>query len=63
MNNSDKLVYAVMIEKANGSILAPIIFESSEEAKEEKKLWQENEPTMSVWILACQLHKKRRAAA
>jgi hypothetical protein len=58
-----KLVYAVMIEKPNGSILAPIVFECSEQAKAEKKLWQENEPTMSVWILACHLHKKERVLA
>jgi hypothetical protein len=55
-----KLVYAVMIEKKNGSILAPIIFECSEEAKAEKQRWQESEPTLSVWILACHLHKKQR---
>jgi hypothetical protein len=58
-----KIVWVVMVQKQNGSIVNPMVFESQFEAILEQQAWQKEENVLDAWVVGCHLNKKQKAAA
>lgn len=63
MSSSTKIIYIVMVEKKNGSLLQPIAFESLEDAHFELSSRKNDSRVLYAWIVTAPLHKKQHNAA
>ena len=63
MINTSKPIYVVMVQKENGSIMHPMLFENQDDAQAELDVWKGGKNVLDAWIWIAPLHKKQRKAA